>query len=1278
MSIELTGPRKYKFQDQVCVLLAILAVNEADASLQIEPEDGEDALMTVDNGGRTHLVEVQVKGAAGAVSADSLADWLAHFPAHCAIGSLFERVVSDTQRSVLFVATGRCNDATVVHTVPLSAQAVSLDQGAVKRKTEDSMRTALDEYAKATPSTDKDLAKKRRAHVAKLLPLISDVALKDALHRVLIAEQLDDAEVLMRSKVALQTLHHVVPDQIEHVLGQIGSIVFREKRSKKNVLPEVAKAIASGRAKDPLVSVSYVSRPEEAELLKQLSLQSAVLITGAPRVGKSFCARSVAATLQIQGYVVRICSDLAEADRFLTEPVTETRVALVDDPLGGAHASENAERQLQMVERLIPKLTNGRKLIVAQAQDRLLEVTRLKSVEKIFTAGFSWVTMGIGDAGFLAAVWAGAATTYSVPMDLTQQIANEIASARLDLEPGCLVHLAANHNRLEEGAKIEEIIRFARLDAKSLGSALRKEKLAPLLNALAVASTQELDVAELELAFILDNARIDRPGKSDVKGFMSSFGVGRAVKASAPPSYAPPATISPRELDSLEHLELRRIVTDKGRRYTFSHPFYRAAAESLLDAATNQSVNAAVSLVERALFTINPNTARAAATNLGWIHQNLDTPEGQRGIIETAERGLSSIFPVVRDICFQFLIRRLSSLSADQQRDISKWVKKVTTIDLSYVEWVGDQPRIPAATFANALEVAPFPPTITKQMIAGTLALLDSEQPGVISNEAAVNALMYLKDHPDAMTQQMAARLLSYDVSLIRALAAKTWLCRSRSADAVVIERIFSEEHPAVAEAVYMGLIRAWPLCDDERRLTLTKSLRAMAASPVAAVVLIGHLVLIARKEHGGETTPWQLFESVMPVILGELPPGASLRDERLYDVMDSALGKISQSSLLEIIDRWLDVVEEFAARAVPSDYMLGVSDILVSGIHSDVEERKSRIKRLLALPGTACRIRVVSDFVDLWGQLFEHEQALLLDHLTAGSPDEVWLRAAALTRSVLPTEIQSVVLSNGITLTSPPNVVVTNIPHQLLNACLGIVTGNHPIIYFVGVHGSRNLEWKAIVREILRMPNHAMFDACWDSLAASGEETLLAQVASELGESYSKHLARLLLERKQRTAGEFMLEVWEVLFGLSISDETKSEWIASMATIAPDALLSLEEYEYWIPESHRKEFLSHFEEDINIVVVVHKLREGLHNISLPVPESVSLELVTLLRALMKKFVPKLWTTYDVMLDFLRLYRIDSESLVKEIGDRRSACIKEPSKRYEQVVPTLEQWIGRT
>ena len=129
MSIEIIGQQKYLFQDHVCALLAVLASGNPGASLQIEPKGGEDALLQTTEGGVARTVEVQVKGSTVAMTHDVLADWLAHYPARRASGSLLERISTDSGRSVLFVASGRCNDAVAPHAVPLSVHTTQVPKG---------------------------------------------------------------------------------------------------------------------------------------------------------------------------------------------------------------------------------------------------------------------------------------------------------------------------------------------------------------------------------------------------------------------------------------------------------------------------------------------------------------------------------------------------------------------------------------------------------------------------------------------------------------------------------------------------------------------------------------------------------------------------------------------------------------------------------------------------------------------------------------------------------------------------------------------------------------------------------------------------------------------------------------------------------------------------------------------------------------------------------------------------------------------------------------------
>lgn len=1293
MSIEIIGQQKYRFQDHVCALLAVLASGTPGASLQIEPKDGEDALLQIIEGGVARTVEVQVKGATAAITHDVLADWLAHYPAYGDSGSLLERISSDSSRSVLFVASGRCNDAVVPHAVPLSVHTTHVPMGRVTTTTERGMRESLHNYATGTSSTDSKLTKRRRANIGARLVVTHAASLQAALQRVLITERLDETEVLRRIRDTLEAVHRVVPDRVEEATRRITEIVVTEKKTGMNVLPQVGRVISWGSAVDPLVAASYVSRGEEGALLDRLSLDSALLLTGAPRVGKTSCARNLAYSLQTQGYSVRICTDISEAERYLTEPVTGNRAALVDDPLGGAHASDNAARELMLLGALIPKLANGRRLIVSQAQDRLLQISRCQSVSAVRTGNLPWVEMSIGANGFLGGLWSALTADYSVPPALGTLVAEAIEAGQLDLEPGCLVYLAANHDRVSADAQLADVISHARQDSRSLGDALREEQLAPLMSALAIASTPSLRSAELELAFVLDDKRSDRPGESNVKGTMSSWP--SRASAAPPPSYVPLPALSAQQIGDLDRLELRRMVSWASRRYTFSHPFYRASAESLVDAATTRSMESALSVLERALFTLDANASRAAATNLGWVYRNLNTEEGRQGVVGLAVRGLRSIFPAVRDLCFEFLACRLASLSVEEQANVSDWVSSVTAMELSYVEWTEDgQPRIPSPNFMDFLEVDPFPASVPLAEVEGELTLLDSERPDMLSAHDAARTVMFLQQSPGRLTLQMASRLLSFDISMVRAPVAHLWLGSPREGDELLLQRIFNEQHPSVTKAAYQGVLEAWPDCGEARRAALISGLQVMADSPISAAVLIGSLVVIARKEYGGSETPWPVFEALMPKILRQLPLGASFSDARLYDVMNDAIGNISSQSLMEIIDHWIELVHQYALSGIPSDYMLGVTDILISGVRSETGERGARIERLFAVQGTASRLRVVADLVDAWDNLKDVERARLLQHLTTADLDVMWLQATALTRRDVPSEIQNALLPAGLTLASAPEEIISRLPASLLEACVHVFTGDHPVIYYVGAHGSRNTTWNSVLRRIVRVPDHSMFEVAWEWLSSRGEEGELPEVAHELGIAHADRLAGLLLERKQRTTGEFMADVWTVLFELPVSQDVRSDWLARMAALAPNALDSLDEHKSWIPESHREEFLSHFASDhalLRLALTFLQVLKGVqngddageeieveHEELLTSGPQLKSDMLKLIEVILDKNPPKHWHTYDIVLQFMRLGKFSDDCFQRKVQELRSHAIElsrdSPARRRQ----TLTNWEGRS
>ena len=111
MSIAITAPQKFDFQDLACIELMLRFAASDSASFFVEPKDGEDGELHLQKAGGPLRLEVQVKGASGTVTLEALASYLAHTPARRADHTLLERLIADTSRMAVLVmsrARQRC------------------------------------------------------------------------------------------------------------------------------------------------------------------------------------------------------------------------------------------------------------------------------------------------------------------------------------------------------------------------------------------------------------------------------------------------------------------------------------------------------------------------------------------------------------------------------------------------------------------------------------------------------------------------------------------------------------------------------------------------------------------------------------------------------------------------------------------------------------------------------------------------------------------------------------------------------------------------------------------------------------------------------------------------------------------------------------------------------------------------------------------------------------------------------------------------------------------
>ncbi|WP_175995723.1 hypothetical protein [Burkholderia stabilis] len=1254
MSIEITGPEKYRFQDRICAVIALLYAKNSAAHLEIEPNGGEDAQLIFGNGNVKRVIEVQVKGAKGKVDAAGMADWLSHFPPRAEDNPLIERLVKDPSRVALIVASGRCDDMTSAFHANLTDDiSKSLDNIEIKKKQVAEIRASFKQFSKKK-STKGSIKERRNSYIDSYIEGLSDTTLKGAVQRVLIVDELREDDVSRLAKTLLLDRHGIVPDMEAVTISKLVESVAEHKRSGVNVLGPCWDIIQEARPENPLRPREYTHRGNEDALKEKLRSEYVLLLAGPPRTGKTTTAHWLAADLQQSGFSVQIKENISAASRFLLDPVEQPRVAVVDDPFGGIRVADDALHELAMLERLVQKLGKSKRLIVAQAQDRLLEVTRKPRVHDVETRGVRWVELTNVHSGFLAELWKDTCEKRDVPAWLFDVVYNALAGAELNLEPGCLIHLAYSHHRLEEGADLSSIARLAREDAQSLGRALDAEGMSPLVRALAVSTTADQGVSERELAFAMGSGGPERPGKSDAKGVGVIMGGGEVRRQEPEPQYNPVPVLAADIESLIDKLELRRIIDVADREYIFTHPQYRASAELLLDAATNLAEKNAIKLVDRCLFSLSAKTSEAAAKNLPWLYDRLDSVSGRKHVIDIARDGIGSIFLTTRDYCFRFLTKRLPDFPLQIQQELKSWVNGVTFFGIKDVIWLEGAPRVPAPGAGGIVEVDPFGKPVTEGDVAPTLRALGGGLSVVVPPEMAAKATTFFVNHPERLTVQSAGRLLSYDIAILRAPIAGAWLARPRADDEPILDRIFAEEHPAVVFEILRAVCRNWWDCSESRRELLKGRLVDMAESPIVAAALIRQLVRFDRVEHTGSPTPWKIFEALMPSVMGVLPLGAALDGPHLYNVVTEAIGKISLDSLLKIVDSWINRLQsDVAAGHTPTDFMLGVTGLLVEATTDKPDRRENRVNALLALPGTQSRTLVVANLVEHWGRLTPDERASVLGQVIADAPDSVWLQAAALTRRAVPPEVEHALLPNGLSLKAESKQLLNEMPPDLLYATVHVATGWHPGISNIGLRGQQEA-WLRVINEIARTPRHALFDIAFNYVMTDAEEKDLVSLINELGPGSAQQVFELMLSRNIQTNGEFKPKAWEALFNQEPDEISVEHWIAKMADAALSVLDNLGETKEWVPPSQLDSFMAHFEEDCSVLRLLASLLKGLrqHDEGYCLEHKTKGDIAYLVSEVLKHLPPKHWSTYRYAEDSLRRMNIDEQSLLSELGSK--------------------------
>lgn len=1275
MDIETTGVKKYAFQDLVCISLILQIQPINNLKFFVEPENSEDAKITIDNLDGINEIEIQVKGSQDNVTPTNLAQHLAHFPKGKAENCLFDRLMTNPNLLVVFVMTGRCNDSTSNYLSSLEKFYQAHQNDRIKQK-DASVLLKEFELVKVDTKTAKELEINRTNYINKIPKKYRIRTVKEALKRLIIIEQFTDDNVLILCSNLLRSKYLIPDDKHQSVIERLKTVIFDGKETKENIV-NIFNDKLSNFIPQNVYPIDYIKHGIEDDLKQILTTKNALLITGSPRIGKTYLSRWIAAEYTRLGFEIKETSDVAEALRFITEPTNSKRLVLIDDPFGAAHSIPNALNAFQQFKVVLSRLSSNRKLIVAQVQDRLLEVTNAENTEEIVIGIHHWLNLNDTNSMFLSNLWNSVASKYSVPSELQHIISNKLNNNELILEAGCLEYLAIHHSELKNNFNLENIKRLSHQDAKNLGNALDQDGYKLILRVIAIATNHSKDISIPDLTYILYEKNIQKLlSISDFLGTSVSLGTVDPIDYTDKilMNYDPEYLLTNVDDELIEKLEFRKILNiKKSKNLIFSHPFYRSAAEYLVQKNSARKEYEIIDLVSKGIFCLSSKTSRATARNLDWIFYSLKESENQNALVKLAIKALKSSFPSTRDIAFQFLINNYTSLPTEIEKKIDIWSYHVSNSDLlDNAVWVKGEPIYPMgsditleaslATYFDSFSDKPYSPELDPFFIRNN----------TVTSKEAWDFLQVIEKSPENLTLYAISKLLSYDEALIRSKAINIWLKVPRDDDENLLEQVFLEIHPAIAKNALESIIKVWNDCDKKRQELLLNGLIRLSLQPANACQMIKDLVIFNRDDRI-KNLPWIIFGTVLPTLLDSIPDNIYISDHRLYDIVDTSINYLETPMLLTIMNSWLKWLEKQVIIKLPTDYAFGVTTLLIKATINQPELRFNLIKRLLNLHGTGAAVRVIYDLVDEWKNLTKEERSILINKLNEKRVDKYWLQSAALIQNDIPEELQQLLLPKEVTLDNESLITLDEKNNPLFLAAIQMYLGSPQPLWYLGVHHRGKKYWKPVVEKLTQNSSHPLFSKAWDEIYSYGDDNYVVPFISQLNSIDTEKVFEILFEIKVNTTDNFMPKTWDALFSKIEDPVVKSKWIERIASHSINILDDFSQLKSWIinPEI-RSEFWRYHKNDKDLITTSYGFIECYEAFD----ENHRSTMVLILLDLFRKNPPTHPSTCDILKKHIQQINANI-AIINEIKNYRSGLFeKMKSEKNNRIVPeNIKNWI---
>ncbi|WP_347358449.1 hypothetical protein [Bdellovibrio sp.] len=1265
MTINITGPQNYRFQELVAVWIGVLNSNSPQFECYYEVNTGaEDIEIVIEN----KEIAVQVKGSSGQVGIAQIANWLSHFGNRQSERCLFDRLINGEK--VVFVAAGRLSDEAVYFRKKSASLSLPIRESLLSAKT---VELLLQKFSNVDIPGEREqkLYKDRAAHCRKFCQL--DVgSVQQHLKNLAIFEEITIQEIIKSLREHLAANYYIADEKCEQVIQELVTSVRDFAGKEESYIPGLIETIRK-YSQNELKPKEYVERHIEAQIREVLIESNLVLLSGEPRCGKSQTALVLADDLMKQGYKFATDHSVDEAIKFLQSPDGTKRIFILEDPFG-SRGLVNGDLSIHTKLQRLLKLTNSnRKLVVCQSQDELTHALGVATLDQARISGKKWYDLGNYESGLLLEIWRKLTKRESVPKKISE-IVEEMLTQGTILEPGALEYLAYNYDLHEGKIDTESIARFARREAFSLGSHMIEKfggKMEDLLGVLSICTFGSKAIHEGELIHVL-NQTAGLVGRSNSIGIEYSFG--RDEYPDFPKYDA--LTLDNEYRSNLDTLVRRGILRENERSYHFRHMYYRAAAEITIERLSSRFLNNLSGFLRRAIFSLDPKVSVYSIRNIEWLLCKVNS-RFQREIIEILFDGQKSIFPATKEACFT-LLHKISDLLNEKDRLALNRNSKYIHSNFSALSWNGNTPWLSGFGTFNIFS--------RKGTINSEFAKVISDRIGEsgvdsCTTKEVIDLVEYFVANPKELKVDLAISLFNSDISTIRSAIAEVWIKEERTDDDVLLSLIFEDSIPFVVLKVFDAVRMGWRNFNEARRSKLEGLLLSAINRNNSSHLLMDHLVVFDRDELEG--TDWSLFEKVFPAAFKRVGIDGFYSDVRFHGVLTEAKDYISPDAMFSICRIWCNAI--VGTNKVLSDYTLGVTDFLFLDSFSSkfLEERDALCLGMLGIVNVPNRLAIISGLVSNWRSLsWDLKNALL--ELAGGSGGQgTWIKATMITRTDVPSEIQLAVLGRVDGLEDLENTSLSSLDLDLLSACIAIYVGEPDPIHYVGI-GHRSKYWKRVYENILADPSHPIFEFAFERLIYGEESDFILEVVKRALNSKIDFLVKAMFNQRLSCTGWLMPNVWRLIV-LQLEKQNKMDmFFEFFEKLAPALVESADEFFSWLVDGKvADQALRKFPAEyatMRQVLEIFKLHDLSSGVSVSERNRLEVKVADLTRAMLvdlNRAKLKIFWVYDIVESALNIQSFSDAGVFENIKIWRGEALDEREstrEKYRYSVASITNW----